>query len=102
MGMREGISRGDLMEQSYAQTNESGADVTGLRLLFRLTTAGFSEHDPHWMMHVCDLDERFARLAGVTSTCGQVSIDATRCRRTETLLLCRMYGIPGLLAHALE
>jgi hypothetical protein len=34
------------------------------------STAGFSEHDPHWMMHVCDLDEGLALLAGVTPTCG--------------------------------
>jgi len=30
-------------------------------------TASFSEHDPHWMMHVCDLDERPARSVGLTS-----------------------------------
>jgi hypothetical protein len=31
------------MEQSYAQTNESGADVTGLRLLFRVTRSQISD-----------------------------------------------------------
>ena len=29
-------------------------------LVSGVVTAGFSEHDPHCMMHVCDLDERFA------------------------------------------
>lgn len=43
-------------------------------------TAGFSEHDPHRMMpHMCGLNEGPVLLAEATSTCRQVSIDATRC-----------------------
>jgi PAS domain-containing protein len=33
------------------------------------------------MMLICGLDEGFVWLAEVTSTCGQASIDATRCER---------------------
>lgn len=35
---------------------ELGSELIGNEVL----TAGFSEHDPHCMMHVCDLDERLA------------------------------------------
>jgi hypothetical protein len=44
-------------------------------------TAGFSERDPHRMMRMRDFDEELVRMAEVASICGQVSIDATRCKK---------------------
>jgi hypothetical protein len=44
------------------------------------STAGFTEDDPHRMLYMRDLDEGLIWLADVASTCGQVSIDATRCK----------------------
>jgi hypothetical protein len=41
-------------------------------------TAGFSESDPHRMIPMRDFDEELS-LAEITSSCGQVSINATRC-----------------------
>jgi hypothetical protein len=40
----------------------------------------FSEHDPPRMMRLRGLDEGLVQLAELTSTCRQVSIDATRCK----------------------
>jgi hypothetical protein len=37
------------------------------------------------MMHLRDLDEGLVSLAEVASTCGQISIDATRCNASKSL-----------------
>jgi hypothetical protein len=42
-------------------------------------TAGFSERDPHRMMHMRGLLKGSVRLAEVASSCERVSIYATRC-----------------------
>jgi hypothetical protein len=60
-----------------------------------MVTAGFSEHDPPRMMYLRSLDEGLVQLAEVTSTCRQVSIDATHCYMGITSV-----GISGRLALA--
>jgi hypothetical protein len=49
--------------------------------LYGVLTASFSEHDPHRMMHIRGLLKGSVRLAEVASSCGRVSIYATRCER---------------------
>src|SRR5829696_1379509 len=59
-------------------------------------TAGFSELDPHRTMHMRDLLRGSVRLAEVASSCGRVSIYATRChlpRRGERRSSARVLGV---------
>jgi hypothetical protein len=50
--------------------------------LRELLTAGFSELDPHRMKHMRGLLKGSVRLAEVASSCGRVSIYATRCQNS--------------------
>ena len=59
---------GDLGSQPFFATREREmrsdyvyfSFITMATVEFGDLTVGFSEHDPHCMMHVCDLDERLA------------------------------------------
>src|SRR5215208_1823825 len=59
-------------------------------MLHLLHTARFSVIDPHRMMHTCGLTDEFVLTGIIALTYGQVSVNATRCKkfalRVELLL----------------
>jgi hypothetical protein len=69
-----------------AKGNTGTHDLVKFPTLRELLTAGFSELDPHRMKHMRGLLKGSVRLAEVASSCGRVSIYATRCENTR---ICR-------------